>query len=161
MRATGGEAAAGVAALVARHAGRRVYLDANIFIYVLNGAPGLAEPSVALLDACCRGEVQGVTGDLTLAELLVHPLRLNDAAAAAAVREMLQESGAVTLLGHDRACFERAAALRARHGLKMPDALHLATALGSGAACFVSNDHQLPQVEGLEIVNWSQASGRA
>lgn len=150
-----------MAALVARHAGRRVYLDANIFIYVLNGAPGLAEPSVALLDACCRGEVQGVTGDLTLAELLVHPLRLNDAAATAAVREMLQESGAVTLVGHDRACFERAAALRARHGLKMPDALHLATALGSGAACFVSNDHQLPQVEGLEIVNWSRVSGRA
>lgn len=141
-------------ALLKRYAGRRVYLDTNVFIYVLNGAPGLAEPSVALLEACCRGELLGATGDLTLAELLVQPLRLNDAAATAAVRELLLDSGAVSLLGHDRACFERAATLRARHGLKMPDALHLATALGSGAACFVSNDRQLPRVEGIDVVAW-------
>ncbi len=141
----------GITDVVARHAGRRVYLDTNLFIYVLNGAPGLAEQCVSLLDACCRNEVHGATGDLTLAELLVQPLRHNDVAAVRAVREMLVESGAVTLISHDRACFERAARLRAAHALKMPDALHLATALGCEAACFVSNDRGLPAVAGIEI----------
>lgn len=142
-----------VAALMARHRGHKVYFDTNVFVYVLNGAPGLAQTSVAWLDACMRGDLIGITGDLTLAELLVQPLRLNDAGAAAAVREMLLESGAVSLVAHDRACFERAAWLRARHGLKMPDALHLATAQGAGAACLVTNDHRLTTLDGLEVIS--------
>jgi predicted nucleic acid-binding protein len=142
-----------VSALVARHQGRKVYLDTNLFIYVLNGTPGLVVPCVELLDACSRGDLIGLTGDLTLAELQVQPLRLNDAAALAAVRELLVDSGAVTLVGHDRACFEKAALLRARHGLKMPDALHLATAQLAGAACCVSNDQQFPSLADIEFVS--------
>ena len=41
-------------------------------IYVLNGAPCLAEPCVSLLGACCRNKVHRITGDLTLAELPRH-----------------------------------------------------------------------------------------
>lgn len=136
-----------------RHRGRKVYFDTNVFVYVLNGTPGLGEACVAWLDACLRGDVMGVTGDLTLAELLVQPLRANDAAAVAAVREMVVASGAVSVLQHDRACFEQAALLRARHGLKMPDALHLATAQAAGAACLVTNDRRLPALDGLDIVS--------
>jgi hypothetical protein len=33
----------------------------------------------------------------------------------------------------------------------MPDALHLATALGCKAACFVSHDRSLPAAAGIEI----------
>jgi predicted nucleic acid-binding protein len=142
-----------VPALLARHAGRKVYFDTNIFIYVLNGTPGLSAPCVQLLDACAEGAIQGITGDLTLAELLVLPLRQNNAAAVAAVRELLIDDGAITLLPHDRATFERAAALRAQHGLKMPDALQLATALQAGAACLVSNDRRFPGVDEMECVS--------
>ena len=67
------------------------------------------------------------------------------------VQEILLDNGAVTLIGHDRARFDRAARLCAVHALKMPDALHLATALGCEAACFVSNDRGLPKVTGIEI----------
>ena len=67
----------GIADVVARHAGRRVYLDTKLFIYVLDGVLGLAEHCVSLLGACCRNEVHGVTGDLTLAELRVQPLSLD------------------------------------------------------------------------------------
>jgi hypothetical protein len=55
----------GIADVAACHAGKRVYLDTKLFIYVLNGVLGLAEHCVSLLDACCRNEVHGVTGDLT------------------------------------------------------------------------------------------------
>jgi predicted nucleic acid-binding protein len=144
-----------VPALSQRHAGATVYLDTNVFIHLLNQTPGLSGPCLQLLDACAQGEIRGVTGDLTLAELLVQPLRRNDARAVATVRELLIDDGAVTLLPHDRSCFERAAALRAQHGLKMPDALHLATALQAGAGCFVSNDPQLGRLDGLEFASLS------
>ena len=152
-RSAGSAPVLDVPALLARHAGRKVYFDTHIFIHVLNGTPDLSAPCVQLLDACAQGAIQGITGDLTLAELLVLPLRQNNAAAVAAVRELLIDDGAITLLPHDRATFERAAALRAHHGLKMPDALQMATALQAGAACLVSNDRRFPGVDGMECVS--------
>ncbi len=142
-----------VSALLARLPRRKVYLDTNVFIYLLNGTPGWSTPCVQLLDACAQGQIQGLTGDVTLAELLVQPLRQNDVAAVAVIRELLTGLGAITLLSHDRTCFERAAALRAQHGLKMPDALQMATALQAGAACLVSNDHRFPQLPELACVS--------
>lgn len=152
MSAPGAPAPSDVKGLLARFRGRKVYFDTNLFIYVLNGTPGFSAVGVQWLDACAQGVIQGITGDLTLAELLVQPLRLNDAAAVAAVRALLIDDGAITLLGHDRATFESAATLRARHGLKMPDALQLATALQAGAACLVSNDQQFPALAEIECV---------
>lgn len=142
-----------VPSLLARMRGRRVYFDTHVFSYLLNGTAGLAKPCLELLDACAQGVIQGLTGDIALAELLVQPLRQNDARAVAAVRELLIEDGAITLLSHDRTAFERAAALRAHHGLKMPDALQLATALQAGAACLVSNDRPLPALPDIEFVS--------
>lgn len=133
--------------------GRRVYIDTNIFIYLLNHSPGWAAPSLALLEACAARQIEGISGDVTLAELLVRPLQANDAAAVAAVKDLLLHDGAISLVSHDRAAFERAAQLRARHGLKMVDALQLATAQGAGAACLVSNDRQFPLLADIECVN--------
>ncbi len=144
-----------VPALLARVPGRKVYFDTNVFIYVLNATPVLAEPCLALLQACSEGVIQGLTGDITLAELLVQPLRLNDAAAVAAVHDLLIEDGAISLLRHDRSAFESAALLRARHGLKMPDALQLATALQAGAACLISNDRQFPALPEIDCIELS------
>jgi predicted nucleic acid-binding protein len=141
-----------VHALVRRLRGQRVYLDTNIFIYVLNQTPGLAGPSVALLQACADREILGQTGNLTLAELLVKPLQANDAAAVAVVKQLLVTDGVIELLEHDRSCFEEAALLRARHGLKMADALHLATATRAGAACLVSNDRRFPTAGPVECI---------
>lgn len=142
-----------VPSLLARMAGRKVYFDTNIFIYVLNNTPGLAGPCLRLLEACASGHIAGLTGELTLAELLVKPLQLNDAAAVASVRELLIDDGAISLVGHDRTAFERAALHRARHGLKLPDALQLATAQLAGAACLVSNDRKFPTLPGIESVS--------
>jgi predicted nucleic acid-binding protein len=140
-------------ALIARHRGQTIYFDTNIFIYVLNASVTYAQPCIELLQACSRQTVHGVTGDVTLAELLVKPLVLNDAAGVAAVRELLIEDGAITLIGHSRKVFEQAALVRARHGLKMVDALQLATAIEAGARCFVSNDRQFPPIPGMECVS--------
>jgi len=46
----------------------------------------------------------------------------------------------------------RAAEIRARHGLRTPDAIMLATALQSGATLAVTNDSAWRRVEALEIL---------
>jgi predicted nucleic acid-binding protein len=45
-----------------------------------------------------------------------------------------------------------AAELRAMAGVKTPDALQLAAAIGAGCTSFVTNDRPLPSVPGLRIV---------
>lgn len=63
-------------------------------------------------------------------------------------------SGAVSLvtLSVSREIAELAAELRAKHGLKTPDAIHLATARHAGASFFITNDDRLPALAGLEVV---------
>ena len=141
-----------VNALLVRHAGQPVYFDTNIFIYVLGNNPRYAPLSLQLLQACADGILVGLTGDASLAELLVKPLQTNDAKGVAIVHELLQGDGAVTLVSHTRTAFERTAQLRAAHGLKMVDALQLATAIEVGAVCMVSNDRQFPQGLGIECL---------
>ena len=148
-----------VAGLLRRHAGRTAYFDTNIFIYLLGNNPTYAGLCLQLLQACANQELQGLSGDVTLAELLVKPLQANDAKAVAAVRELLIESGAITLVSHSRKAFERAAELRAKHGLKMVDALQLATAMDVQAACFVSNGRDFPEVPGIECLSLDSVSG--
>ena len=141
-----------VSALLARHRHARVYFDSNIFIYVLGRNPDYLPVCIELMQACANEGILGITGDVTLAELLAKPLKENDANAVATVRNLLVNDGAFSLIGHPRICFEQAAALRARHKLKLVDALHLATAIHAGAACFVSYDFQFPQMPEIECL---------
>jgi predicted nucleic acid-binding protein len=51
----------------------------------------------------------------------------------------------------DRAIGEGAARLRARYGLRTPDAIHLATAVAARAEAFVTTDRRLARVRELEV----------
>ncbi len=75
-----------VAALLEHCAGQALYFDPNIFIYLLGNNPRYAEQCLQLLQACADGTVVGLSGDVTLAELLVKPLQTNDAKGVAAVQ---------------------------------------------------------------------------
>jgi hypothetical protein len=55
--------------------GLRVYLDTNIVIYAVEGLPHYAAQVQPLLDAMDAGEVFVVSSELTLAEVLIGPLK--------------------------------------------------------------------------------------
>ena len=46
---------------------------------------------------------------------------------------------------------ERATAIRASHGFRTPDAIHLATALEAGADAFLTGDRALAKCPGLNV----------
>ncbi len=58
--------------------GTRVYCDANVFIYALEGYAAYALLLQALLQAMDAHEITVVTSELTVAEVLVKPLRDGD-----------------------------------------------------------------------------------
>jgi predicted nucleic acid-binding protein len=47
---------------------------------------------------------------------------------------------------------DRAAQLRGKYKLGTPDAIHIATAIESGATAFITNDFNLPEMDEIQLV---------
>lgn len=121
---------------------RRVYFDACVAIYYVEGHPMLFPKVVSALFPAGGDNAYPVISELTRLECRVYPLRTGD-------RQLLERYDAFFALDDvgkasiDRAVFELATVLRADHGLKTPDAIHLASALTSGCDEFWTNDGRL------------------
>lgn len=58
----------------------------------------------------------------------------------------------LTVLSHDRAIWDLAAQLRAAHKLKLPDAVHLATAIKAACRFLITNDKATRSTGALSVV---------
>jgi predicted nucleic acid-binding protein len=131
---------------------RRIGIDTAPLIYHLEGDNKYLGVTTALFTRLQGQAVSAVTSTLTLTELLVQPYRMNDPARvstvlAATVLLRHLEWEPVTLLVADRA-----AQLRADHGLRTADAIQLATALVAGATGFVTNDLSFRRIKEIEVL---------
>lgn len=81
-----------------------------------------------------------VTSELSLVECLVAPIRKNEPMAETAYRSVLEGSRELSLISISRQILDRAARIRARHGLRTPDAIHAATCMEIGCSAFYTND---------------------
>jgi predicted nucleic acid-binding protein len=117
----------------------RIYLDAAPVIYTVEQVPLYADAVDARLAAA---DVVCVASDLTRLECRVKPLRTSDT-------QLLQDfdlffAGTVAeIVVLKRDVLDRATAIRAQHGFKTPDAIHLAAAVEAACDIFLTNDQQL------------------
>lgn len=132
---------------------KRIALDTSVLIYHLQGYPHYSEQTSAFLDAIQGGNCQGVS----LFELLVMPLRKEQPGVADEYEILLTNFPSLTLAPLTRDVMLAAAALRAKYGLKTPDALIVATALEQQATLLVTNDRRWRRVPGIEIYCLSDA----
>ena len=77
-----------------------------------------------------------------LSELLVGPLKDQNLEAIEAIEQFF-DSDAITMLPYARQSARAFAELRANHGVKSLDALHLAIAASSGVDLFLTHDRRL------------------
>ena len=85
-----------------------------------------------------------------MAELLVLPYRLGRLDVVDRYLDYLERYPNLTLVTPGIELCRLAAELRGgRQGLKLPDALHLATAIEGGASAFITNDGGVPPVPGV------------
>jgi predicted nucleic acid-binding protein len=132
--------------------GKTVFLDTAPFIYFIEKNSryhDLMKPVISLIDA---QETRGVTSTITLLEVLVHPLRDGNKKLAERYKEILLSSNGLQTYEVSHEISERAALLRAKHGLRTPDAIQLATALISKADCFLTNDPALKKVKEVKVI---------
>src|SRR5687767_3515608 len=114
--------------------GTIVGLDTAPLIYLIEENPSYLPFVRPFFEAVDLGEFQLVTSTLTLAEVLVHPMRRGDHELADQYRRILLHANHVTTVPVSETIAEEAAQLRARHALRTPDAIQLATASCSGAS---------------------------
>ena len=136
-----------------------IYLDANVFIYAYEREGRQADAAWQVFEAVERGEFEAVTSELTLAEVLVGPLRKKDDKLAGQYHEILTSEGDFNVAGIERSVLVEAAFFRSVvKSLKLPDAIHLATARAHKCRYIVSEDGNLPQSSGLRIVKLSPST---
>jgi len=126
----------------------RIYLDSCIVIYLVERHP-LYEPRL-------REKLEGLEGaelavsPLVRLEVLVRPLRDGDEDLGQLYRLFLAQQ---LMLAMPEEVYDAALSLRAKHTLKTPDALHLATAQHHGCSQFWTNDDRLGNVAGGVALN--------
>lgn len=123
----------------------RVYLDANIFIYLFEGNDDRAGRLRSLLLGSQSAERQFfATSELTLAETLVGGYRRADENLISLYDNWTISNSTVEVGPVDRNVLWRSAILRSRYpSLKLPDAIHLATAFAFECSHFLTGDSRL------------------
>jgi predicted nucleic acid-binding protein len=138
---------------------KRIYLDANAIIKAVEGADEGAAPIGLVL---ISGSADCISSELTLAEALVGVWKVAardapDEWLAAGYERLFAPASPLRVVPVERDTLRRAARLRAADlSLKLPDAIHLATALIAGCSTFVSGDRKLLSAaarEGLSVVS--------
>ncbi len=91
-----------------------------------------------------------MTSELTLLEVLVVPIRLNNQPLIDAYGALFSSSD-IELVPISAPVLRNAAQLRASQNLKTPDAIHAATALLSNCVRLVSNDNSFRRLAGIDV----------
>ena len=137
--------------ILSRIAARKVYCDVNIFIYALEGFPEIEAALKALFKGIDTGTIDAVTSELALAEALIKPFENRNVQHQAIYDAAIRNRKGLEVVPVSRNVLIEAARLRGTSGLKLPDAIHVATALQSGCAVFLTNDDRIKHPN-LEVV---------
>lgn len=129
----------------------RLALDASALIYLVEGSAAGRERLMRRVGAVLATPTgQVVASRLARLECRVKPLR--DANSA-----LLDEYDAIfgaeelILVDVTAAILDRATELRARHGFKTPDAIHLASAIETSAEAFLTGDSSLAKCRDVSV----------
>jgi predicted nucleic acid-binding protein len=126
-------------------AAARLYMDTNIFISALENNDDVSKKLLELISLNESGAKPVLmTSEIALAELVVHPLRRNDTRLLEIYDNITIGNAFISVGTVSREVLWYAAILRAEHSsLKLPDAIHLATAMLSGCKYFLTSDTRL------------------
>lgn len=131
----------------------RVYLDSNVFITAMETPGAHSDHAWWILEAVDEGTLAAVTSEITIAEVLVKPIQLGDSALIAGYQEMMTPDSHFEVMPIRRDILVSAAQLRAqRRSIRLPDAIHIATALAASCPYLVSDDQRLHSVEGMRLL---------
>lgn len=127
-----------------------VFLDTNVVIYLVERTPSWGPKAAVRFAALLAMGAEPAVSDLVRMECRVGPLkfgnavRLNEFTAFFTAPDM-------HVFPVTAAVCDRASVIRAVHGFKPLDSLHLAVAVENGCGLFLTNDGRLSKFTGIAI----------
>jgi predicted nucleic acid-binding protein len=118
-------------------------LDTNTIIYFLDGVSEFVDLLAPLFEMIELGQIKANVSVISEAELLVKPYRDNIQDALEVIRFFLDEFPNLKVIPVSREIADQAAKIRADLGIKLPDAIILATALQNQCDLLLGNDLKL------------------
>ncbi|MGH6768446.1 MAG: type II toxin-antitoxin system VapC family toxin [Xanthobacteraceae bacterium] len=131
----------------------RVYLDANVFIAAFETQGAHSDHAWWILNAIEGGDLFGVTSELTLAEILVGPMQDGDDELVQRYQDIISPAECFEVGTVTRAVLIEAGTLRsARRAMRLPDAIHVASARIGGCRFIVSDDRRMSFAPEMQVV---------
>ncbi|WP_036478580.1 type II toxin-antitoxin system VapC family toxin [Myxosarcina sp. GI1] len=133
----------------------KVYVDTAVLIYTLEENTDYFSLLQPLWTKFQAQEIDLISSDLILMEVLVLPLRSNNQSLVSDYEQLLLNS-AMQLVPISQSILRQAANLRANTNLKTPDAIHAASAISVNCDLFITNDLGFRNLSNLSAVILSE-----
>ena len=127
-------------------------IEAAPFIYYTESRPIYVDKMREIFRLMNEGQFEVLSSTIALSECLTKPLKEKDQFLVSEFSSLFENTYWLTLIPVDMAIARQSAVLRAKYGLKTPDALHMATALESGCHAFLTNDLGLKRVSEIRVL---------
>lgn len=120
----------------------RIVLDTNIFLNVKNRGEPYFSPSKQILDAVDEGKLQAIISVITIAELCSGYYSAGDERGKQELITHLLSTESYKVVDLDIKLSDLAGRIRAETGLRLPDAIIVASGIESGATYIVTHDEE-------------------
>ena len=133
--------------------GAWITVDTAPIIYLLEDHPALLSPYLPFFERIEAGHLHGVVSSVTLAELLRGPLQKGDEILADRYYHTLVSSTNWHIQEMDASLSFTAARIRCRYGLKLPDAIQVATGIHSNSSTLLTHDRNFGNITEIPIMS--------
>lgn len=130
----------------------QVGLDTSLFIYYFEKNPKYVNLCREVFEVFEIGKAGAITSMVTLLEVLVRPLAEKRQDLVSEYIDRLTTLPNLLLCQIDKEIAVKAAAIRAEHKIKTPDAIQIGAAIVNGARLFLANDAIFRRVKEIEVV---------
>jgi predicted nucleic acid-binding protein len=139
--------------LVEKVQGKLVGVDTSIFIYFIEKKnPAYIQIMREFFKKNKEGKIRLVTSTITLLEVLVQPFKQSRYDLVEKYKKILEESEYIKLVDFNTEISEISAKIRAKSGIRTPDAIQIGTSVHSEADYFLTNDKRLKSVEEIPLI---------
>ena len=132
--------------------GQKVMLDTSPVIYYIESIEPYASMLQELFDNIANGDNTAVTSVVTLIEVLTKPIRDGKPDLAEKFRLYLTRGKNMELMSITPEISEQAAHLRAKYGLRTPDAIQVAVSIISEISLLITNDRIFKKVKEVDAL---------
>lgn len=129
-----------------------IYFDTNVFIYSIEAHDDYLPVINRLFKQIYDQKIQVVTSEITLAECLVKPVKDGNEEAIQHYENSIKNNDMLLVKPITRSILKQSAYVRNELRLKLPDAIHMATAIDQGCKLFITNDKKLKAPSGMKQI---------